>query len=522
MAGTATLVLALTWANGMLLKIDTTCWRADVAPRAAIIVDVADYFAAVKSAIRKAKRSVLILGWAFHPKTILDVAPEADDPASCGIAAFLRDVADARTDLDVRILCWKAALPVAISQAMYPQRAAKYFKQSRVKFVLDGRLPHGASHHQKVVVVDDRIAFAGGCDFGPDRWDTCDHEDDNLRRAATPGDHPCFDARHEVMSLMDGPPARALGDLFRDRWMRATNETLEPPGPTRGDPWPSEVVPQFQDIRVGLSRSRAGWRNYPKLREVEALYLASIAAARSCIYLENQYFTSPIIAEALAQRLGESSGPEIILVSTEHSPSYFDQMTMDRTRSLFIKRLKDADKFNRFRIYSPVTAMGRTIIVHAKLAIIDDVLLRVGSANLNNRSMGFDSECDVSLEPAGDTRTASRAAIRALRTRLIAHWLACDEGEVDRAARSEGGIGAGIEALRRRGRCRLRPIEPTSLNPLAAFVATFHVGDPVGARDAWLPWLRRAAAKQALAQAATDLRRDGLPAVRGRLSPKTV
>lgn len=237
-----------------------------------------------------------------------------------------------------------------------------------------GRLPHGASHHQKVVVVDDKIAFAGGCDFGPDRWDTCDHEDDNLRRAAIPGDHPCFDARHEVMSLMDGPPARALGELFRDRWLRATGETLEPPGPSRADPWPKEIVPQFQDIRVGLSRSRAGWRDYPKLREVEALYLASIAAARSCIYLENQYFTSPMIAEALAQRLGEPSGPEIILVSTEHSPSYFDQMTMDRTRSLFIKRLKDADKFDRFRIYSPVTAMGRTIIVHAKLAIIDDVL----------------------------------------------------------------------------------------------------------------------------------------------------
>jgi phosphatidylserine/phosphatidylglycerophosphate/cardiolipin synthase-like enzyme len=72
-----------------------------------------------------------------------------------------------------------------------------------------------------------------------------------------------------------------------------------------------------------------------------------------------------------------------------------------------------------------VTSLGRTIIVHAKLAIIDDVLLRIGSSNLNNRSLGFDTECDLSLEPSGANRTASRMAIRAIRTRLIAHWLGC-------------------------------------------------------------------------------------------------
>ncbi len=311
-------------------------------------------------------------------------------------------------------------------------------------------------------MVDDKIAFAGGCDFGPDRWDTCDHADDNLRRAAIPGDYPCFDARHEVMSLVDGAPAQALGDLFRERWLRAAGETLEPPKPARGDPWPNAVVPQFENVRVGLSRSRAAWRDNPRQREVETLYLAGIAAARSCIYLENQYFTSPMIAEALAQRLGETSGPEVILVSTEHSPSYFDQMTMDRTRSLFIKRLKAADKFDRFRICSPVTALGRTIIVHAKLAIIDDVLIRVGSANLNNRSMGFDSECDVAFEPAGDTRTASRAADpRATdpADRALARLRGCGSGA---CREGRGRYRRGHRQLAGRGLCRLRRSSPRS------------------------------------------------------------
>lgn len=506
----------------MLLKAETTCWRSERADRAAVIIDVADYFAAVKSAISKAERSVLVLGWAFNPKTILDVTPESDDPAECGIAAFLRGLAAQRPELDIRVLCWKAALPVAITQSMYPQRSRGDFEGSAVKFVLDESLPFGASHHQKIVVIDDKIAFSGGCDFGPDRWDTCDHLDDNLRRAATPGDHPCFDARHEVMSLVDGAAAQALGELFRARWSRATGENITPPEQSASDPWPDGVVPQFGRVRVGLSRSAAAWGDYPKQREVETLYLASVAAAKTCIYMENQYFTSPVMAEALAQRLSDPAGPEVVLISTEHSPSYFDQMTMDRTRSLFIKRLQEADKFDRFRIYSPVTSLGRTIIVHAKLAIIDDVLLRVGSANINNRSFGFDTECDLSIEPSGETRTASRAAIRAIRTRLVAHWLACEEDVLTGAMKAAGSLGAGIDALRARGHCRLRPIPTTELKPLATTIATFHIGDPVGAKDAWRPWRRRAAAKHELARVASQLRAESLPTVRGRLSPKTV
>ena len=140
--------------------------------------------------------------------------------------------------------------------------------------------------------------------------------------------------------------------------------------------------------------------------------------------MENQYYTSPLIADALATRLLEAEGPEVVLVSTQHSPSYFDQMTMDKTRSNFVRRLKAADVHGRCAIYSPVTTLGRTIIVHAKTAIIDDVLVRIGSANINNRSMGFDTECDLSLEASSATDDPNRAEISAFRTRLReAHWL---------------------------------------------------------------------------------------------------
>lgn len=507
----------------MLLSPGTTCWRLEEAKRVCVFIDVEDYFAAVMSAMSKARRSVHILGWAFHPATAFDPQVDCANPDEGQIAAFLKALALERPELDIRVLCWKAALPIAATQQFYPQRAAHNFRGTAVRFKLDGKLPVGASHHQKVVIVDDVVAFCGGCDFGPDRWDTCDHSDENLRRAAQPGVLPCFHPRHEVMSLVDGKAAEAFGDLFRERWLRATDEVLPTPAPVgRTDPWPKDLSPQFRNVQVGISRSAAAWAGESQIRESEALYLASIAAAKTCIYLENQYFTSAVLAEALAQRLGEPKGPEVVLVSTGHAPSYFDQMTMDRTRSFFISRLKSADKYGRFRIYSPVTMLGQTIIVHAKLAIIDDVLLRVGSCNINNRSFGLDTECDLSIEATGASRGQVRATIREIRTRLVSHWLGCEDATFETALSKSEGLGPAIEKMRAEGRCRLRPIPVLTLKPFATLIATFHIGDPVGPRDSWRPWRRRVALKAELKTAVAALKKARLATVKPRLHHTTV
>jgi phosphatidylserine/phosphatidylglycerophosphate/cardiolipin synthase-like enzyme len=209
------------------------------------------------------------------------------------------------------------------------------------------------------------------------------------------------------------------------------------------------------------------------------------------------------VARELASRLEEEKGPEVILVSAEHSPSYFDQLTMDRTRLTFIKTLKAADRHGRFQIYCPVTTLGRIIIVHAKLTIIDDTLLRIGSANVNNRSLGFDTECDLSLEADGPDSAANRAEITRLRNQLLSHWLGCPHETVEEAIARHGGVGSAMEALRAAGYCRLRPIRPEPLHPLARFVAAFHLGDPVGPHDAWRPWKR----KQAVAAESAMVRR---------------
>jgi phosphatidylserine/phosphatidylglycerophosphate/cardiolipin synthase-like enzyme len=495
----------------LLLTPGATCWRLETAPRAAVFIDMADYFKAAKEAMSRARRSVHLLNWAFEADTVFDPEPGGGGPESDRFGSFLKTLAEDNPHLDVRVLCWRSSLPVAATQNFFPIADRITFRHSKVKFVLDGKLPLGACHHQKMLIVDDVLAFCGGGDIGRDRWDTDLHLDNDARRVKTPADNSCFDSRHEMMALVDGPPAKSLGELFRSRWERATGEVMPPADDVAADAWPHEVGAGFTNVAVGLSRTIAGWRRYRPVRESEALSFASIAVAKRCIYLENQYFTSPIVAEALSARLEEPDGPEVVLVSTQHSPSYFDQLTMDRTRSAFIARLQRSDLFGRFRVYSPVTTLGRTIIVHAKLAIIDDRLLRIGSSNMNNRSSGFDTECDLSIEAAdGDEATAT--AIGGVRERLVSHWLGCSQSLLNETVGAKGGLGAAIEALRAQGLCRLRPIEAQSLGPFETFIATFHLGDPMNPSDSWRPWRRRATLHK-------EVRR--LVAKLGKMTPST-
>jgi len=468
-----------------------------VADRAAVLVDMAAYFDAAAIAMRGAKRSIHLLNWSFEPETLLHPEPGCGGPDSDRIANVLIELAE-KPGLDVRLLCWRSALPVASTQHFFPLADRMAFRHTKVKFRLDGRLPAGAAHHQKMMIIDDAVAFCGGGDIGPDRWDTPEHLDNDPRRERTRYDHRDYDSRHEVMALVDGDPARILGELFRERWRRATGEALLAPPVAEATAWPDTVKPMFSNAEVGLSRTAAAWRDYSEVRECETLHLDAIAQAKDCIYMENQYFTSPVMASALAARLADPGGPEVVLISTEHSPSYFDRATMDKTRGVFIKQLQAADAHGRFAIYSPVTTLGRTIIVHAKTTIVDDTLLRIGSVNINNRSMGFDTECDLSLEA---TDPDNRAAIVGLRTHLLAHWLGCGDARMQAAITAEGGVRAALEALRLGGHCRIRPIEPVAMGPLARFIAAFHLGDPIGPDDSWRPWRRKRAIGERLAAA---------------------
>ena len=186
-------------------------------------------------------------------------------------------------------------------------------------------------------------------------------------------------------------------------------------------------------------------------------------------------------------RLAEPEGPEVVLISTGASPSWFDQLTMDRARSRVLAKLRAADRFGRFRAYCPVTPEGRRIVVHSKCAVIDDRLARVGSANLNNRSGGFDTELELAIE----ARTPqARAGLDAYLDQAVGHFLGCAWEAVAAARLAHGGLIGAIEALNGAG--LLRPIEPLALTPFGEMVAAYHLGDPVGVVDSWHPGRRPA------------------------------
>jgi phosphatidylserine/phosphatidylglycerophosphate/cardiolipin synthase-like enzyme len=153
-----------------------------------------------------------------------------------------------------------------------------------------------------------------------------------------------------------------------------------------------------------------------------------------------------------------------------------------------IWRLRAADVFGRLRTLWPTTTSGHTIIVHSKVAVFDDRVVRVGSANLNNRSFGFDTELELAVD-AGDDDDA-RVAIAAFRDRLVGHFMGVTGDAVAKARAEYGGLIHAIDALNRDSD-RLKPIEPPQVTAFGAFVAHYHLGDPQDVADAWNPFRRR-------------------------------
>jgi len=477
----------MTNADDQVFEPGRNCWRVETAGRFAVLMENDAYFAALRSSIAKAQKSIVILGWQFDPRTRLDPESHHHDHQA-QIGHQLRRLVRSRPELDVRMLIWKSPLLIAASQGFYPHKSQRWFRKRMVEFRLDPGIP-GACHHQKVVIIDDAVAFVGGGDIATDRWDTSEHLDGDPRRCQPSG--VICSPRHEVMAVMDGPAARALGDLARHRWFKSTWEkTL--PDVTDNDPWPDEIEPDLRDTPVAIARTEPRWHSKVEVRENEALHLDMIRRAKRLIYLENQYFTSPVIAAALAERLEEWDGPEIVLVSTGTSPSWFDRMTMDTARSEVLYRLEQADRHNRFFAFTPWTKGDERIIVHAKVSIYDDEILRIGSTNLNNRSLGFDTECDIAAQPSTEE---GRAAIARFRHRTLGHWIGVDTETFAAAEALSQSVG---EAVLRFDTGRMKVLGATAPSGIERLIAEFQLGDPTSTADAFRPWRRRVRSRRRL------------------------
>src|SRR4051812_9424436 len=224
-----------------ILREGETCWRVARAERVAFLVDADEYFTALREAVLKAQRSVLIVGWDVDTRVRLVAEDPARDGFPSTLLAFLDAVLAQRPELHVHVLAWDFSMIYTFEREMLSSYKFGWRGHGRLHFTLDGDHPQWASHHQKIVVVDDRVAFAGGLDLTIRRWDTSEHAGHDRRRVDPRGEP--YAPVHDVQMMVDGEAAAALGALCRERWQRATGEVLPGPGAIEHPhPWPSVAV----------------------------------------------------------------------------------------------------------------------------------------------------------------------------------------------------------------------------------------------------------------------------------------
>ncbi|GAA4319585.1 phospholipase D-like domain-containing protein [Klenkia terrae] len=464
--------------RGSVLEPGETVWRVERAREHAVFVDAADYFATLKQVVLRAKRQVLFIGWDFDPRIRLDPRTPGrgrDDR----VGRVLEAAVEANPDLFVGVLQWDLGMLEALGRGLVPIVLLNRRTSDRFQMKVDAHHPLGGAHHQKIVVVDDSLAFAGGIDVTADRWDDSDHADRNRYRHR-PRSRRSTQPWHDVTSMVSGPAAKALGELARRRWAAGTGEQLDPVDDVEQE-WPEQVPVLLRDVDVAISRTRPQHREWELVHEIEDLWLAMIASATTAVYIESQYFANRRVAEAIIARLGEADGPEFVVVNPETADGWLEEKAMGTARAKLLARVREADAHGRFRLYVPVTASRTPIYVHAKVCVVDDRLLRIGSSNLNNRSMGLDTECDLTIEAAADDprRDEIAAAVLGMRDRLLAEHLAVGPDDVAAAvAAHDGSLLAAVESLRTTTGRSLQPFEIPEQGLIDTVLADTELLDP--------------------------------------------
>jgi phosphatidylserine/phosphatidylglycerophosphate/cardiolipin synthase-like enzyme len=356
----------------------STEWAAgDPAPRPGnaieVLIDGAEALGAIATELAAARSHVHITGWFFSPDFAL-----VRNEHPLVLRNLLAELAER---VDVRVLVWAGApLPLFRPSRREVRRMRdELTRGTRIRCSLDARERPLHCHHEKTIVVDDRVAFVGGIDLtsqAGDRFDTSDHQ----ARAAI--------GWHDASARIEGPAVADVAEHFRMRWQEITREPL--PAVTQPDP-AGEV--ELQIVRTVPEHVYAA---VPRgdFRILES-YAGAIRSAQRFIYLENQFLWSPEIARLLRDKLTDPPTPHfrLLLVLPANPKSGNDD-----TRGVLAELIEadgDNGRILACALYARSGARADPIYVHAKVAIIDDNWLTLGSANLNEHSLFNDTEMNV-------------------------------------------------------------------------------------------------------------------------------
>lgn len=468
--------------GGEQTSVEPGVWRYAKASRATVLVDAEDYFLHMQQAMLAARQRILMIGWDFDTRIHLEKGrrwyqkgTRSTYPSRLG--SFILWLNRNRPELEVRILKWSYGAFKFFGRGSMLVDLIRWWPHKRIDFKFDTHHPVGASHHQKIVVIDDHVAVCGGIDMTTDRWDTREHLEYDRRRKRPRG--KVYGPWHDATMMIEGDAAAALGELGMDRWSRAKGPKLEPVKASAKEhsAWPEKLEAQFENVELGIARTRGEFDGDPQIDEIAQLFERQIASAKDYIYAESQYFTSRRIGQAICERLAKENPPEIVIVHAEHAEGWLEQQAMDHARAELIRTLGHIDNTGRFGLYVPYT--GETpIYVHAKIMIIDDRILRIGSANMNNRSMGLDSECDVFVDCERPGNGHCKMEIAKLRHSLLAEHCGLEINEVPGLLAQYGSMAAMIREIGTERNRTLRRFELPELNGVQEVLAESSILDP--------------------------------------------
>jgi phospholipase D1/2 len=452
-----------------LLVPGETCWRVARAPRFAVLIDAASYYENLRRAIIAAEHSIVIVGWDIDSRTSLVPEKKPKDGYPAKLLPFLNAVLEKKPDLHIVLLAWDFSMIYTFEREFFPGYTFRSKAHPRLHFVLDGAHALGASHHQKIAVIDGCVAFTGGMDLTIRRWDRSAHAAKEPARVDPAGEP--YAPMHDVQVAVDGDAAASIFELVRMRLEHALQYAVQSadhvPPPKLPDPeparaaavWPSELKPDFEAVDVGISRTHASTSgDEADIREIALLTRAALLSAKKYIFIENQYLTAALAGDLLAKSLSDPEGPEVIALLPKVESGWLEQSSMGVLRARMLEHVHRADKYERLHVYYPrVPDLGtHSVNVHSKLLITDGTFLKIGSSNLSNRSLGLDTECDLTVEAAEGDAQVQKSIERVL-CRLLGEHLDLEPEACAAALEKAGSLTALIESRRS---------EPRSLQPL--------------------------------------------------------
>jgi phosphatidylserine/phosphatidylglycerophosphate/cardiolipin synthase-like enzyme len=451
-----------------LLQPGRNVWREANTGSSGVLVDAADYYHAFYWAAREARRSIVMSGWEFDRGVPLLRGDDVPAGAEIRLLNFLDGLCRRNPDLHVCLLAWDFHVVLAIEREWMQRVFFHWMTHEHLHFRLDDSPLSGGSHHQKFVVIDGRIAFLGGIDVCEGRWDDRRHLAENPVRLVRGHEQKPY---HDVQAYFGGGEVPlALEQYFFKRWHRAggTSPTL-PPALAGGDDYEPRGAIPLGAARVALSRTHPH-PHAPVVREVERLFTDAIAAADALIYIETQYFSSDRIREALVQRMRQANRPrlQIVVVVNERAEAVKEEIAVGLRQAEILEELRTVAAATGhalgcyFTLPDGAPDETRATYVHSKLMAVDDTFLTVGSANLTNRSMSYDSELHASWEARddGDPRLGRR--IRRVRVSLLAEHSGASGVRAVRALTPIRDLVTRLDDMTQRPGARLRPHGPAS------------------------------------------------------------